>query len=588
MGGVKTVHNKPFAGENLYTHFYNLREPAFDLKPSTRFLYLGEIHKEALSSITYGVMGRKGFILLTGSEGTGKTTMVKALVESLDPSFRYVYFSSPALSSKDPLFHVALNLGLKGHFKSKGSFLAHLQRFLQEFTEHQQHVLLIIDNAHKLSLDQLEEIRLLSNIETADEKVFTILLVGQPELNENLNRRSGKPLLQRIGIRYHIDPLDLESTGEYIAKRLRAAGAQKTHRIFPQNTLKAIFQCTQGNPKMINVLAHRALQLGSAAKAAKITPALVAKAFKGINPETASLTDMWQMQNQSAPKNRGSTSFKSRWKWAAVLAVALALGLSLYTEKPRLLRQLVERVPAFVKLKSESVLQSSNTPVKKATDGLARRVSDYSKKANTYYKIIKEEAQESNINLDVLVAPAEASQFSRHGADSAPTPSRVTLVTNKDDTLTSLAIQAYGYVNTTIVDLLMRNNPEIPHTDRIGAGKQVFFPPLFESRYAAEYTVHIASYKPLRYAQAKFQMLANDQYDVCIMPIHIPEKGNFYRVTVGSFKDVQEAEYYARKILADRVTDYAKPLKLAPKTSFQGLITKAERTSANSLHPMRP
>jgi hypothetical protein len=117
-------------------------------------------------------------------------------------------------------------------------------------------------------------------------------------------------------------------------------------------------------------------------------------------------------------------------------------------------------------------------------------------------------------------------------------------------------------VNKTILDLLIRNNPELEHVDRIEAGKRVFFPPLFETRHHSPYTVHIASYIPLGYAQERFQMLTNDRYDPYILRIRVPGSGIFYRVTVGGFRDIEEAQLYAAAILAKGISDYAQPIKI--------------------------
>jgi phage tail protein X len=222
----------------------------------------------------------------------------------------------------------------------------------------------------------------------------------------------------------------------------------------------------------------------------------------------------------------------------------------------------VKQVPVFVKLKTQGAIKSGNAPMRKAADGVARKVSDYSQKATTYYKIIKEEAEESQIDLDALVPPAEASQFSSDPAHQGGTGSWSTIVTKKGDTLTSLAIQGYGFVNTTIIDLLIRNNPELGDVDRIEAGKRVFFPPLFETSHHSPYTVHIASYIPLEYAQERFQVLIRDRYDPYILRIRIPGSGIFYRVTVGSFRDMEEAQQFAAAILAKGISDYAQPIQI--------------------------
>jgi type II secretory pathway predicted ATPase ExeA/phage tail protein X len=547
----------------MYTHFYNLTQEPFNPKLTVPFLYLGEPHKEALATLAYGVQERKGFILLIGEKGTGKTAMIQALVKNLDSPYQYIYIPNPgSLSPKELLMRISRRLGFKSEFSSKGTFLAHFQSLLEKLFQYQQTVLLIIDDAHELSFDLMEEIRLLSNIETVDHKLITVVLVGRSELHDKLTQWRCEPLRQRINIRHDLRPLNEKETREYIATRLRAAGAKKAHKIFPKNTVKAVFHYTQGLPQGINILVHRALELGYAEQAHNISPALVKKAFRSIQKKPPISDKAQHSQHAYKPKKAGSGFFTRRWKWAALLLLAFGFGFSVYTERPVFVRQFVEQVPVFVKLKTKGALKSGNTPIRKAADGVARKVSNYSQKATTYYKIIKEEAEESQMNLDALVPPAEASQFSSDPANRGDTASWSTIVTNKGDTLTSLAIRGYGFVNTTILDLLIRNNPELEDVDRIEAGKRVYFPPLFETRHHSPYTVHIASYIPLGYAQERFQILIHDRYDPYILRIRIPGSGIVYRATVGSFRDMEEAQQYAASILAKGISDYAQPISM--------------------------
>ena len=199
----------------MYTEFYGLKEKPFNLTPSPRFLYLGETHKEALALLTYGVVERKGFILLTGEVGTGKITMVRALLAHLDKSIQYVHISNPLLTPPAFMDYLAFcAFKKKLHFKSKADFLIEFEKFLKHCLQHQRNFVLILDEAQNFSFEVLEEIRLLSNMETADEKLINIFLVGQPELNEKLRQPRCRSLLQRISIRHHIKPLDLIGTQE--------------------------------------------------------------------------------------------------------------------------------------------------------------------------------------------------------------------------------------------------------------------------------------------------------------------------------------------------------------------------------------
>ncbi|MBW1797457.1 MAG: AAA family ATPase, partial [Deltaproteobacteria bacterium] len=247
----------------MYRNFYNLHEKPFDLTPSPRFLYLGESHKEALALLTYGVVEQKGFILLTGEVGTGKTTMVHALLSNLDDSVQYISISNPLLSPEDFIDYLSFSaFKNRAHFKSKTAFLFEFEEFLKKCLNQQKNVILIIDEAHRLSFDLLEEIRLLSNMELADQKLINIFLIGQPELNEKLSDPRCRALLQRISSRYHIPPLGLKDVGAYMANRLKIAGARERDEIFSKNAIKAIHQYSRGYPRMINILADNALLLG--------------------------------------------------------------------------------------------------------------------------------------------------------------------------------------------------------------------------------------------------------------------------------------------------------------------------------------
>jgi len=305
----------------MYTEFYNLKEKPFNLTPSPRFLYLGETHKEALALITYGIMEQKGFVLLTGEVGTGKTTIVQTLLENLDSSVKYVYLSNPTLSPPDFLSYVATSLGLETKSTSKSSLLAQFEGFLKQFIQNQQKVLLIVDEAQKLSLNLLEEIRLLSNLETADEKLINIFLVGQPELNQTLRNAKCRPLLQRISIRYHINPLNLMETEAYIKTRLKAAGAGDL-RIFSREVIKLIHKYAKGYPRMINILCDNALLLGYSTGNRRITHAMIEECYKDLQ-----LPDSFLQKDVDSNIRRELRKIEPAEKRSYLRAAALSLIL---------------------------------------------------------------------------------------------------------------------------------------------------------------------------------------------------------------------------------------------------------------------
>jgi len=265
----------------MYTEFFGLKQKPFNLTPSPRSVYLGEVHKEALSLLTYGVKERKGFVLLTGEVGTGKTTIVRTFLDNLDEGVRCVNVSNPTLSTLDFMSYIAFAaMGEKKLIGSKAEFLFRFELFLKRCHHYRQTFLLVIDEAHQLPYELMEEIRLLSNMETEEEKLINIFLVGQPELNVRLAEPECLPLLQRIAIRYHIAPLDLEGTIGYIIARLRVAGLDDANGLFSERAMGALFQYSGGYPRLINILADNALLLGYSKGELRISQDMIRESHK--------------------------------------------------------------------------------------------------------------------------------------------------------------------------------------------------------------------------------------------------------------------------------------------------------------------
>ena len=322
----------------MYVRFYNLKEKPFHLTPSSRLLYLGEIHKEALALLTDGVIERKGIIVLTGEVGTGKTTIVRALLENLDENVQHVYLSNPLLSTKEFMDYIAFStFGKKVHFKSKAEFLVVFEEYLRKCLQHQKTFIFIIDDAHKLSFELLEEIRLLSNMETADEKLINIFLIGQPELNQKLREPKCRALLRRISVRYHVRPLDIEGTREYIMTRLKLSGAENGDRIFSRNSINAIYEYSKGYPGMINILANNALLLGYSRRTKKIAPSSIKECYQGLHLETFPLKSIPKKSESPEMKKIEHIHPKPRrhWKWIVAFSLMVTILISGMSEKVR-------------------------------------------------------------------------------------------------------------------------------------------------------------------------------------------------------------------------------------------------------------
>ena len=225
---------------------------------------MGKKHKEALAMLKYGIMDNRGLIMLTGDIGTGKTTLLNALKETLCTDVITAGISNPDLEKLDFLNFLAASFGLKETFRNKGEFLLCFKEFLETCYHNGKQVLLIIDEAQLLTQEMLDEIRLLSNIERKDVKLLNIFFVGQDELNGILDRHENRALLQRITLNYHLDPLDENEIGEFIEYRLKVAGAGK--KIFTRAAIREIYSFSKGYPRLANTICDHAMLTGYAAK----------------------------------------------------------------------------------------------------------------------------------------------------------------------------------------------------------------------------------------------------------------------------------------------------------------------------------
>ena len=247
----------------MYREHYGLLRTPFEMTPDPGFLYLGETHREGLATLVYGVQSGKGFVMLTGEVGTGKTTLLHALLGQLDANTASAFLFNPKLEPLD-FFRVLFDeYGIEEPCRTKAEYLLALNRFLIERLSRNEKTLLIIDEAQTLSSAMLEEVRLLSNLETPSSKLLQIMLVGQPELNQVLARPELRQLRQRIVLRHQLRPFDEKDLGAYIDERLTLAG-YTGKGIFKRSALKEIFDVTGGVPRVVNIVCDSALLAGYA------------------------------------------------------------------------------------------------------------------------------------------------------------------------------------------------------------------------------------------------------------------------------------------------------------------------------------
>ncbi len=292
----------------MYHTFYGLIRAPFERTPDPAFLYLGETHREGLATLVYGVRSRKGFVMLTGEVGTGKTTLLHALLAQLDASTDSAYIFNPRLEPLDFFQLLFDDLGIAGICISKAEYLLALNHYLIDRLKGDRTVLLIIDEAQNLSTEMLEEIRLLSNLETPNSKLIQILLVGQPELSEMLDRDDLRQLRQRIVLRHELKPFDAGELEFYVEERLRLAG-YTGKGIFKRSALRELFAVTGGVPRLVNVVCDGALLTGYGRDQATLDAEIIREVANDLHLNQ----DPTGGARESGDRGRGSSQRRRGW-----------------------------------------------------------------------------------------------------------------------------------------------------------------------------------------------------------------------------------------------------------------------------------
>jgi general secretion pathway protein A len=245
----------------MYNKHYGFKESPFNMTPSSRYFFESSKHAEALSTLVYAIEQRKGFVVITGEIGSGKTTVCRTLLNHLSASTQAALVTNTHISSKDLLCTILEDLGVDYTPGSKSRLLSQLNNYLIEQIRADNNIVLIIDEAQNLKPAVLEEVRMLSNLETENEKLIQIIFLGQPELKKKLSLNTLEQLRQRIAVYYHLLPLSRQETKEYILHRLKLA-SDSDKEYFTPEALDAIYEFSQGTPRIINQVCDSALLTG--------------------------------------------------------------------------------------------------------------------------------------------------------------------------------------------------------------------------------------------------------------------------------------------------------------------------------------
>jgi general secretion pathway protein A len=265
----------------MYREFFGLKEKPFNVTSDPNFLFLSRVHKEAFSHLLYGIKERKGFLEITGEIGAGKTTLCRALLNHLDANTKSAFIFNSTLPDMQLFQTILEDFGLPVEKKTKAVMLRQFNNFLLDELSRNNNVVLIIDEAQNLKNSVLEELRMLSNLETEKEKLFQMILVGQPQLREKINLPGMEQLRQRINVRFHITPLENDEVGEYIYHRLKVAGS-RGDITFSSPALGAIYKYSKGIPRIINKVCDKALLCASVIETKQIDLAIIERSIQEI------------------------------------------------------------------------------------------------------------------------------------------------------------------------------------------------------------------------------------------------------------------------------------------------------------------
>jgi len=544
----------------MYTEFFGFTDKPFDVTPDPRFLYLSPSHQEALASMIYGIRERRGFVSIIGEVGTGKTTLLHTLFNELDKKINTVFIFNTRINFNQLLQNILIELELNPKSTNKSELLYQLNDFLIEKLSLGENVALIIDEAQNLSSAVLEELRMLSNLETDKEKLIQIILVGQPELDFKLRSPNLRQLKQRIGINCYLTPLNHKECMNYISHRLYVVASDNS--VFTPEALKLICEFSHGIPRLINIICDNALVTGYGKGERIIDHAIVKEVIADFNGKIARPTTKKTISDSLQKTNLfKSKSFNLIFSLSIILLAFTLLSLFILYLQPTFFNNLYNKVFHPEKLeiagqykssKSSSNTSSINKTLKKVETSQASLPASKD-------SLIENLVEEKNNHLlsKSKVAPLVNSLISANIKNVIHTgigKDNYTFVIAKDgDILSKIVYNEYGIINDTIYEIVKSANPEIQDIDQIKIGQKIILPKIDIDSQIVEiapnvYSFHITSFRSYSKVKNYLSKLMDNNYPIYVLPVKGVGEKTWYRIMIGQFSNRDNAVKFARSI----------------------------------------
>jgi general secretion pathway protein A len=592
----------------MYTDYFGFQEKPFSVTPDPRFFYTNPSYQEAYASLLYGVHERRGFIVLTGEIGTGKTTLLRRLMENMESNVRFVFFYNTTLTFEELLDFICDELGLPIKEAGRLQKIQVLNQFLMEQLASEGTVVLLIDEAQNLGEEVLENLRLLSNLETATEKLLQIVLVGQPELETKLNQPELRQLKQRIAIQCRLERLDDEEVGPFITYRLNAVG-YKRQQLFIPDAIQEIAYYSKGFPRLINILCDNALLIAYATSQRRITSDIIREAagdlrleLQGSNSligqEARNLSGELRLRKApgSVPSERapyayyGKPTNRSRRGLRIVFTmIFLSIGgISFYTwwVNADFLKSFREQLGVLSHTLHDTVVgwvgdrgarwPHLNDP-QQATgnDGSIASIKKVGPTSATDLLNMEKsnESRESHLLIEQKdsIGGTGSSTIGGGGNDKAQPPANTPAIASwrekpiavqPGSTIAEIAAQIYGVQRNLGLDLIKEYNTHIENLNRIIAGQRLWLPPLSRETLVRQqpdgsYSLILASFRTPQQTEQLVQMARLKGYEVVVTPRRVSDSLMLHRVELNRLESVDAVNQAWETALANQWLAFA-------------------------------